>query len=176
MPSWGTRSLLPVGQGWAGLQGLAGRDQERLTSSQDALPPPPTGQRPTWCPLGLRPPYLLDFQRPRALLQSVTEAGEARGLQEALPEAERGQRTGQGIREDPSAAPGLSSSPSPPPPPPLGCRIPPLQDTLFTPSVPYSLIPTTQTVTVKAPSFPWLPHCNSPCLSPGHHCHLPRPL
>ena len=71
-----------------------------LASNQDTphLLPPPDGPRqaPTLCFWGLCPPYLLDFQRPRALLQSLTEAGEARGLQLTLLEAGKGQRAGRG--------------------------------------------------------------------------------
>lgn len=81
-----------------GLWGLAGRNQKRLTWPLRRTPPTPqvTGQMPALCPLGLCLPYLLDFHRPWALLQSFTEADEARGLQLTLPEAEKGQWAGRG--------------------------------------------------------------------------------
>lgn len=146
MPYGGARSVLPIGEGRGRATGAG--DQEGLPWPLTRTPPcQVTGQVPTLCPLGLCPPYLLDFQRPRALLQSLTEAGEAQGLQLTLREAERGQVGQAGGQRGPRALvqpQGLSPSPCTPPPQPPGCRVLPSQGTLCAPSLPYSPIPTTR--------------------------------
>lgn len=96
--------------------GAGGKEPERthLGPNGDPHTPQITTQMPASHPLGPRPPYLLDFQGSWARLQSLTEAGEAWGLQLTLSEAVKSQRAEQGSER---ALPSSQEHRSP------GCRL-----------------------------------------------------